>query len=367
MLVDHVRVSAYERALTQLVRPGDVVADIGTGTGILALLALRAGARKVYAVERGTVAELAARVFQDNDPEGRIELLRTDARDVSFPERPTIIVSETMGVFGIDEDMSQLFRILRPRCAPAVRFVPHRLRLFLAAAHEPGLAADFLSLENSYGLRLQEVRKRAANQPATRRVSAEDLLSSPARIAELSLAYDELPKDHEVQLTIQRAGTLNTLAGWFEVDLTDEVGLTNSPLSAPTSWRHLVLPVDPPLEVEAGDIVNVEMIPRISGSGSLWQWTVSCNGAVRRGDSLRSTNGGVRELAEQLGMEVLPAEHVLPSKELQVLVALCGGNIECSIDEMAARVMQALPSRFASEKDARDEVLRRLASLGALG
>jgi protein arginine N-methyltransferase 1 len=53
MIADKGRTSAYARALESLVVPESVVLDIGTGAGILALLACRAGAARVYAVEAG--------------------------------------------------------------------------------------------------------------------------------------------------------------------------------------------------------------------------------------------------------------------------------------------------------------------------
>ena len=45
MLLDNARVDAYSRAVAIAVRPGDVVADVGTGTGLLSFLSLQAGAR----------------------------------------------------------------------------------------------------------------------------------------------------------------------------------------------------------------------------------------------------------------------------------------------------------------------------------
>jgi len=59
MITDKARMDGFEAALRQAVKPGSVVLDIGTGTGIFSLLACRFGARKVYAIEPDNAIQLA--------------------------------------------------------------------------------------------------------------------------------------------------------------------------------------------------------------------------------------------------------------------------------------------------------------------
>ena len=59
LLSDQVRTEAYDKAISEVVQSGDIVADIGTGSGILAFLAVRAGAKRVYAIEKESVIEEA--------------------------------------------------------------------------------------------------------------------------------------------------------------------------------------------------------------------------------------------------------------------------------------------------------------------
>jgi predicted RNA methylase len=131
LLLDSVRVAAYARAIRETVTADDVVVDVGTGSGVLAVLAAKAGARKVYAIERGGVADLAEQVFRDNGVSDRIELLRMDARDAQFAEPPTVIVTETLGALGIEEDIVSLLKLLRARCAPNVKLIPCSMQAFV--------------------------------------------------------------------------------------------------------------------------------------------------------------------------------------------------------------------------------------------
>lgn len=60
MLQDYVRTGTYQRAFLENRSDfeGKVVLDCGTGTGILAMFAVQAGAKKVYAIEASGAANV---------------------------------------------------------------------------------------------------------------------------------------------------------------------------------------------------------------------------------------------------------------------------------------------------------------------
>src|SRR5438128_2452160 len=78
---------AYESAIRQVVRPGSVVVDIGTGSGILALMACRSGARKVFAIEPADVIQLAREIARANGYADRIEFIQSHSTAATLPER----------------------------------------------------------------------------------------------------------------------------------------------------------------------------------------------------------------------------------------------------------------------------------------
>jgi predicted RNA methylase len=149
MLRDRVHVAAYRDALMKLVRPGDVVIDLGTGTGILACFACQAGARKVYAIERGRIAELARRLIAANGFSDRITVVEGESSSVSLPERADLLVTETLWNFGIGAGMLAAVADARSRLlVEGARIVPSDLELYVAPIELPAFEQRTAIWEN---------------------------------------------------------------------------------------------------------------------------------------------------------------------------------------------------------------------------
>src|SRR5688572_5656058 len=97
MLSDRDRTSSFIDAIKAAVEPGDVVVDIGTGTGVLAIAAAQAGARHVYAIEAGPISKLAREIVQRNDLADRITVIRGWSNETRLPEKCDVLVSEIIG------------------------------------------------------------------------------------------------------------------------------------------------------------------------------------------------------------------------------------------------------------------------------
>ena len=106
MLNDKVRCEAYKNAIIASVK-GKIVLDVGAGTGFLSVIAAKAGATHVYAVEFSETAVYAQQSINDNGCKEKITLLKKRMEDVSIVDVPKVdvIISEWMGYFLLFENM----------------------------------------------------------------------------------------------------------------------------------------------------------------------------------------------------------------------------------------------------------------------
>jgi SAM-dependent methyltransferase len=126
-LRDRQRTRALEAAINATVRPGDVVLDAGAGTGILALMAARAGARRVFAVEIDPVlCDHLRRTVAANRLEHVIIVSQDDARNFAGAE-VSVLTIELVETGLIDEGLVEVWNGLvaagvvteETRCVPA--------------------------------------------------------------------------------------------------------------------------------------------------------------------------------------------------------------------------------------------------------
>jgi len=266
MIADHARTDAYRRAIEAVVEPGMRVLDVGTGTGILALFAARAGA-EVWAVDESSILGVARELAEANGLADRVHFLRDRVESVQLPHQVDLLVSEWMGFFALAECMFRSVFVARDRhLSPDGRMMPTDVRLFLAPVEDSQLHVERgvgLWQRPVYGLDFTPLMEHELHNLITSAVDLpqSSLLSEEEMLLELDCrtsSAEDFFFDSEVGFTIERSGTLHGFGGWFDVGLGADVRLCTSPFVPQTHWRQSFFPIRPQAVLE-GDEVRVQL------------------------------------------------------------------------------------------------------------
>jgi protein arginine N-methyltransferase 1 len=267
------RIECYARAIEATVRPGDRVLDLGAGTGVFALLALRAGAGEVVAIEDTPAIALAQEFARANGLEGRLSLVPRSSRRVDLPERARVLVTDTYASLGLQDGLLGSVVDARERLLePGGDIVPRSLAIQLAPLEAADRHAALLSpwAPDLAGLDFSAGRAYALNVVQQAELSAAELLGPPATAIQLDLttAPDAAPAG-ECELAIDRDGTLHGLAGWFTAELAPGIEISNAPGQSTTPYAQAWLPIAAPTPVRAGDRIRARVETR---DGASWRW-----------------------------------------------------------------------------------------------
>jgi tetratricopeptide (TPR) repeat protein len=265
MINDDERNDAYRAALERNVKAGDLVLEIGTGSGIVAMMAARAGAGKVVTCEvLPAIAELAKDAIAGNGYSDRIDVVVKKSTQLrvgtDLPEKADVFVSELINVGLLAPNMVSVIRHARENLVkPEGRIIPRGAHVYGAL-----LQCDHLA-------RINPVRQVAGFD-----MSVMDRMRSPG-YAQIDLAVDphiRLSADfdaftfdfcsdlnevgrHVVEVTATAAGICHGVAFWFDLNLDDKIVYRSSSSTRTNHWKQAMEFFPTPIPVVLGQKIRI--------------------------------------------------------------------------------------------------------------
>jgi len=275
-LSDGIKLRAYRDAIARVVRQGDVVLDLGCGSGVLGLACLRAGASRVYFIDETPAIEIARRTMEQAGLASRAVFCRTRAQQTTLPERVDAIVCDHVGYFGIDYGILELLDDAAHRfLKPGGVVIPSELRLSICAVGS-AVCRAFVSdwRGQSIPADYHWVGDIAAETRYAVTLAPGDLITGPAHLATIPLnVRSQSFLSWTAELVATRDGWVDGLAGWFECRLTGDVWMTNGPRSSDRVQRpQAFFPLATRIAVRMGDAMRVTVMAR--SADNLLSWAV---------------------------------------------------------------------------------------------
>ncbi len=282
MLRDEPRTEAYRRALSLEVRPDDVVLDFGCGTGILSFFAARAGAKRVYAVDRSRMIQVAEKTAKLNGLDN-ITFIRADGDDLVLPEKADVIVSEWMGGFLFEESMFDTLVDVRDRwLAPGGRMLPSRATTHVALLRDSTFWDELGYFHRKpYDVDFSVVADWPYHTAFRRTFLPRELY--PFHVATGEIDMYTCPRTPPVLRGRARpsvGGPAYGIVGWFDTDVGKTVSLPTGPNALTTHWEQMYFPFPEPFEISTESELELFVRPqRLGDQGKIgWQWGIEQSG-----------------------------------------------------------------------------------------
>jgi protein arginine N-methyltransferase 1 len=256
MLMDQNRMHSFKSAIFHAVKPGMKVLELGGGTGVLSFFAAQA-ADKVYCVEFNPDMVREARKFLAMNQNGhKVEVVHADAFEYLPPEPVDIVICEMIHVGMLREKQVEMMESFKRRYlarfgGPLPIFMPEAVIM----------AVQPLQQEYDFeGFHAPIVQFQPTNviYPGTAELAQPGVYS----IMDFSQPTD-MTVAWEGRFLVEKDGCLNALRFITKnvLSIMESHGTTIDWLN-----HYMMLPLARPLDVRAGDVVQVSFAYRCGGS-----------------------------------------------------------------------------------------------------
>jgi predicted RNA methylase len=259
-LIDKKRTNFFKRSIFNTVKKNDIVVDVGTGTGILALFAADAGAKKVYVVE---IDKRCAATLKDNFTKNGygdiIEVVYGNALDVRLPQKVDVIICEMISTGLIEE-------LQIPVMSHILKFGKRNVKVFL---NEYNSYIDLVSQNtNFYGHKLDIFRFDYPEIPETK--------STPftKKIEYLSVKFHKKNTKKKINKKIRLEVNKNGIINGIRIS-GKTVFFDKSVFSCSSAYSFpLILPIQD-MKVKRGDRFNVNLSYTLCGAQGDVKYSIS--------------------------------------------------------------------------------------------
>jgi protein arginine N-methyltransferase 7 len=261
---DSARNAAYEAALRRAVTGQTRVLEIGTGSGILAMMAARAGAKHVVTCETvPAIAEAAREIVALNGFADRVRVVAKKSYDLDpgadLGGLADVLVSEIIANNMVGEDaLSVTEHAVRVLLKPGAKVIPARGIIRVALAYDAKFHRARMDTIDGFDLSPFN-RLAGASYRVPRGDARLTLLSAPVDLFDFDFqSGGPFPAATVATKVTSKGGRANGLAQWIALQMDENGWYENNPiLGTSSAWAVMFWPFLAPRDCPRGTAVEV--------------------------------------------------------------------------------------------------------------
>ena len=372
MVADERRASAYAAAIRAVVAPGDRVLEVGAGFGFFSVVAARAGAAHVDAVDTNPAIHLGGRVAAANGCADRIAFHHRNVADVTLPQPADVLLIDVRGPTPFGSRSLEVLIDARDRLVrPGGRIIARADRVMAAPTRTPALfRREVHAAHGREGLNLEPVEQIVFDTPMRCPIAADELVGDGRCWAVLD--YQSLQSTSaagSVAWQLEQGGIVDGLALWFETDLADGVGFSTGPGAGISAYTQMFIPFRRPVVAKRGSRLRVDLAARQVQENYVWSWRGWLTPEGSDEEELVADQNSLAELVLDPAAMPLTGADAVPSrgpKAAALLALLSRIDGRSSVTALAATLAGDVPDLFANQDVAREFIAHWVLRLAQL-
>jgi predicted RNA methylase len=268
MLNDIRRNDAFERAIRKAVEQEGAdarILDIGTGSGLLSMMAARAGAKNIVTCEKvAVIAETAERILALNGYGGRIRLVNKSSTGIVVGEdiaaRADILISEILSSDLLAEDVLSTFEDAHARLLREGATIVPRAATAVGCLVESDVLSEHAFVGDVSGFDISPFGALAAQRlPVHGTMTSWRRLSEDIDLLRIDLsAREHLAEIRKLPIPVLEDGVAVGIVQWMNLDLADGVAFSNHPDDySDGGWLQVLHTFPQAIRVSAGERLDV--------------------------------------------------------------------------------------------------------------
>lgn len=263
LVKDGPRNDAFQRALERAVTPDCRVLDIGSGTGLLAMMAARAGATEVHSCELNPAMAVVAKEIVAANGFGESITIHTknsaklDA-DADLGGKVDIIVSEILGSDVVCEFVLPTMRDAVKRLTkPGAKLIPSSAAINVALAWWPAVEMRRVDEINGFDLSILNSMRRAHYMVVP---TAPDLVlrGEDAVLYDFDFNSTDAVSDKAAAELVSTGGQVNGVVQWISMQMDEQESYDIKPGPGQhSSWSCLFFPFEKAIDTAPGDKIAI--------------------------------------------------------------------------------------------------------------